>query len=140
MKKSARSAAYAYSAYSYFNPLAQEGPFQIAAADQEGSGGRGLEVAHDTLAKFVAEGPTQEELEAAKQNIIGGFPLRIDSNRKIHEYLSVIGFYRLPPSYLEDFPARIETRDAGRGEGRLAPPYRTRPAWSPWWSARLARP
>ena len=30
----------------------------------------------------------QTELEAAKQNIVGGFPLRIDSNRKIHEYLA----------------------------------------------------
>jgi zinc protease len=65
-------------------------------------------VAQDTLAKFVAEGPTQQELDAAKQNIIGGFPLRIDSNKKIQDYLSVIGFYRLPLTYLDDFPAKIE--------------------------------
>jgi zinc protease len=56
----------------------------------------------------VAEGPTPEELDNAKQNIIGGFPLRIDSNRKILDYLSIIGFYRLPLTYLDDFPAQIE--------------------------------
>jgi len=60
------------------------------------------------LQSFVSEGPTQEELEAAKQNIIGGFALRIDSNKKILEYLSIIGFYRLPLTYLDDFTERIE--------------------------------
>ncbi len=99
---------YAYSAYSYFNPLAQEGPFQIAVQTKKEQAEEALKVAQDTLARFVAEGPTQEELDAAKQNIIGGFPLRIDSNKKIQEYLSIIGFYRLPLTYLEDFPARIE--------------------------------
>lgn len=99
---------FAYSAYSYFNPLAQQGPFQIGLQTRKDQAEEALKVARDTLAKFVADGPTQQEFEAAKQNIVGGFPLRIDSNRKILEYLSLIGFYRLPPTYLDDFPARIE--------------------------------
>jgi hypothetical protein len=52
--------------------------------------------------------PTESELEGAKQNIIGGFALRIDSNRKIHDYLGVIGFYRLPLDYLDVFTAKVE--------------------------------
>jgi zinc protease len=99
---------YAYSAYSYFNPLALEGPFQIAVQTKKEQAQEALKVAQDTLAKFVTEGPTQQELDAAKQNIIGGFPLRIDSNKKILDYLSIIGFYRLPLTYLEDFPVQIE--------------------------------
>ncbi len=99
---------YAYSTYSYFNPMLQEGPFQIALQTKKEQAEEALKVAQDTLAKFVTEGPTQQELDAAKQNIIGGFPLRIDSNRKIQEYLSIIGFYRLPLTYLDDFPAQIE--------------------------------
>ncbi len=111
---------FAYSAYSYFNPLAQQGPFQIGLQTKKDQAEEALKVARDTLAKFVADGPTQQEFEAAKQNIVGGFPLRIDSNGKILEYLSLIGFYRLPLSYLEDFPARIdavtlaEVKDAWR--------------------------
>ena len=62
-----------------------------------------------TLDKFVSEGPTEDELKAAKQNIIGGFPLRIDSNRKILGYLSVIGFYDLPLNYLDDFTRRVDS-------------------------------
>jgi len=61
-----------------------------------------------TLAEFIAKGPTEKELLAAKQNIIGGFPLRIDSNRKILDYLSIIGFYDLPLTYLDDFTRRVE--------------------------------
>ena len=48
-----------------------------------------------------------EELTAAKQNILNGFPLRIDSNKKILEYLAVIGFYHLPLTYLDDFQTKI---------------------------------
>jgi len=63
----------------------------------------------DTLADFIAKGPTEKELLAAKQNIIGGFPMRIDSNRKILDYLSVIGFYDLPLTYLDDFTRNIDS-------------------------------
>ena len=99
---------YAYSTYSYFNPLALEGPFQIAVQTKKDTAEDALKVAQETLARFVAEGPTPQELDAAKQNIVGGFPLRIDSNKKIQEYLSIIGFYRLPLTYLDDFPVQIE--------------------------------
>ena len=98
----------AYSAYSYFSPLLREGPFVVGMQTQRDQAGEALEVARRTLREFIAAGPTEAELKAAKQNIIGGFPLRIDSNRKIHEYLALIGFYRLPLTYLEDFVKNVE--------------------------------
>lgn len=60
------------------------------------------------LKDFVASGVTEEELLAAKQNIIGGFPLRIESNSKILSYLSMIGFYNLPLTYLTDYLVAVE--------------------------------
>jgi len=98
----------AYSAVSYFYPLQREGPFLISMQTRRDQAGQALEVARATLAEFVKSGPTAEELEAAKRNIVDGFPLRIDSNRKIHEHLAMIGFYRLPLTYLEDFVQRVE--------------------------------
>jgi zinc protease len=98
----------AYSAYSYFSPLRQQGPFLIGMQTQRDQAQEALAVVQKTLRDFLADGPTAQELTAAKQNIIGGFPLRIDSNRKIHEYLGLIGFYRLPLSYLEDFVKSVE--------------------------------
>ena len=98
----------AYSAYSYFSPLRQQGPFVIGMQTQREQAQEALAVVRKTLREFVASGPTEEELKAAKQNLIGGFPLRIDSNRKIHGYLALIGFYRLPLTYLDDFVKNVE--------------------------------
>ena len=98
----------AYSAYSYFAPMSKAGPFELGLQTRNDQVTEALEVLRETLATYVAEGPTAAELDAAKKHITGGHPLRIDSNRKILEYLAVIGFYSLPLDYLETFNAKIE--------------------------------
>jgi zinc protease len=97
----------AYSVYSYFAPREREGPFQIGLQTRGDQAKAAIDVVMQTLREFVAKGPTEQELEDAKMNLIGGFPLRIDSNRKIHEYLATIGFYDLPLTYLEEFVPNI---------------------------------
>ena len=98
----------AYSVYSYFLPLKEQGPFQIGLQTKKEQADEALRVVRETLRDFIAKGPTEQELKAAKQNLVGGFPLRIDSNRKILAYLAVIGFYRLSLTYLDDFVPRVE--------------------------------
>ncbi|CAG0957177.1 zinc protease [Methylophilaceae bacterium] len=97
-----------YSVNSYFMPMAVEGPFQIGLQTKKEQGAEALKVVRDTLDKFIRQGVTETELKAAKQNIIGSFPLRIDSNAKILDYLAVIGFYKLPLTYLDDFNKEID--------------------------------
>tara|TARA_B110000977_G_scaffold41643_1_gene56179 strand:- start:29496 stop:30809 length:1314 start_codon:yes stop_codon:yes gene_type:complete len=97
-----------YSVYSYFMPLQQPGPFVIGLQTRADQAQQAVQVSHDVLAKYQAEGPSAEELELSKRNIISGFPLRIDSNRDVLGYLSMIGYYQLPLSYLADFSAKIE--------------------------------
>jgi len=70
-----------------------------------------LKVARDTLRQFVAEGPSEAELTQAKNNLTGGFPLRIDSNKKILDYLAIIGFYKLPMDYLDTWVAKVDAVD-----------------------------
>ncbi len=98
----------AYSVYSYFMPMQQPGAFQIGLQTKNEQVEEALQVVRKTVRDFVEQGVTEAELKAAKQNIIGGFPLRIDSNRKILEYLSLIGFYDLPLTYLDDFQKKVE--------------------------------
>jgi zinc protease len=98
----------AYSVYSYFIPTQQPGAFQIGMQTKKEQADQALQLLRNTLREFIAKGPTAGELVAAKQNIIGGFPLRIDSNRKILDYLSVIGFYGLPLTYLDDFSGNVD--------------------------------
>ncbi|NIV39416.1 MAG: insulinase family protein, partial [Anaerolineae bacterium] len=80
-----------YSAYSYFLPMRKAGPFMMGLQTRNEKLEEAEAVLRDTLNQFIAEGPTAEELHAAKQNITGGFPLRIDSNRDKLAYLSMIG-------------------------------------------------
>jgi zinc protease len=97
-----------YSVYSYFSPMAQDGPYIFGLQTRNDQLDEALEVMRDTLKTFHEEGPTQEELVAALKNITGGFALRVDSNSKIVEYLAMIGFYGLPLDYLETFNAKVE--------------------------------
>ena len=108
MKEVREKRGYAYSVYSSFSPLAQPGPFQIVLQTKGAQADEALAVAREVLARFVAEGPTAAELKAAKQNLVGGFPLRLDSNRKILDNAAVIGFYGLPLDYLDRYAANVE--------------------------------
>jgi zinc protease len=98
---------YAYSVYSYFAPNVQPGPFQIGLQTKREQADAALRVVDEVLTKFLAEGPTEQELAAAKKNLIDGQALRIDSNAKLLGYLSLIGFHNLPLDYLDQFPRLV---------------------------------
>lgn len=98
----------AYSSYSYFMPMREFGPYTIGVQTKNESAQESLDVLRETISKFVKEGPTAEELESSKKNITGGFPLRISSNKKIIDYIAMIGFYQLPLDYLDTFNDRIQ--------------------------------
>lgn len=96
-----------YSVYSYFMPMGELGPFQIGLQTKKEQAQDAIQLVNETLDKFLKNGVTAAELKAAKANIIGGFPMRIDSNSKILDYLAVIGFYKLPLSYLDEYNANV---------------------------------
>ena len=98
----------AYSSYSYFYPTLKRGPFIIGMQTGNKQTEEALNVLKETLNNFIEQGPTEKELIHAKKNITGGFPLRIDSNSDISNYLAMIGFYDLPLTYLKDFNNRVE--------------------------------
>ena len=92
-----------YSVYSYFMPMGELGPFQIGLQTKKDQAEAAIALVNQTLDKFLKNGVTEAELKAAKDNIIGGFPMRIDSNSKILDYLAMIGFYKLPLNYLDEY-------------------------------------
>lgn len=105
---------YAYSVYSYFSPQRQPGPFQIGLQTQRAQAADALKVVDETLASFIAKGPTADELKAAKRNLVDGFSLRLDSNRKLLDSLATIGFYGLPLDWLSKFQERVEAVTAAQ--------------------------
>lgn len=97
-----------YSAYSYFMPMRGKGPFMAALQTRNEQAWPALKVLDQTIREFLDSGPGEEELQAAKKNITGGFVLRYDSNAKLADYVAMIGFYGLPLDYLETFPKKVE--------------------------------
>lgn len=108
MKEIRETRGLAYSVYSTLMPYREKGPFEIGLQTKKEQAEQALQLTRRTLKNFVEQGPAEEELQAARQNIVGGFPLRIDSNQKILGYLGVIGFYDLPLTYLEDYVKAVE--------------------------------
>ncbi|NJD08113.1 MAG: insulinase family protein [Methylococcaceae bacterium] len=97
-----------YSAYSYFYPYRQLGPFMMGLQTKNETAAEALKVLRETLEEFIARGPTEKELQASKQNITGGFPMRLDSNQKLAEQVASIAFYGLPLDYLDTFVQKVE--------------------------------
>ena len=97
-----------YSVYSYFSPSLHAGAFTIGLQTRPDQAEQAVQVAREVLAKFVAEGPSEAELKAAKDNLMGGFPLLIDSNAKLISNVANIAWNNLPLNYLDTWTAQVE--------------------------------
>jgi zinc protease len=77
-------------------------------------------VAQEVVQAFVRDGPTEAELLAAKSNLMGGFALRIDSNRKLLDNVANIAWNRLPLNYLDTWTQQIERVSAAQVQKAMA--------------------
>ena len=109
-----------YSVYSYFSPGMHAGAFTVGLQTRPDQAAQAVQVARDVLARFVAEGPTEAELKAAKDFLVGGFPLRLDSNRKLLDNLAGLAWHDLPLDYLDTWTRQVERVTAGDVRAALA--------------------
>ena len=98
----------AYSVFSYFAPGKDTGIFQAGLQTRNDQASQALEVMSSTITQFIAEGPTPSELIAAKANLVNGYPLRIDNNRKLLDNLSSIVWNDLPLDTMEVWTKQVE--------------------------------
>ncbi|MBU3600867.1 pitrilysin family protein [Polynucleobacter sp. AM-25C3] len=98
----------AYSVFSYFAPGKDVGIFQAGLQTKNDQATLALEVMSSTIAQFIANGPTQSELDAAKANLMNGYPLRIDNNRKLLDNVSSIAWNNLPLDTMEVWTKQVE--------------------------------
>ncbi|MGH8558896.1 MAG: M16 family metallopeptidase [Methylococcales bacterium] len=97
----------AYSSSSSFAPMGGKGPFIMGLQTRNDQSGEALRLLNKAVDDFIANGPREEELVKAKKNLTGGFVLRIDSNKKVSDYVAMIAFYDLPLDYLDTFIDRV---------------------------------
>ncbi|MEZ5607020.1 MAG: pitrilysin family protein [Burkholderiaceae bacterium] len=97
-----------YGAYSSFSPGLNAGAFVIGLQTRPDQAGEAVTVARQVLTDFVAQGPTAAELKAAQDNLVGGFALRLDSNRKLLGNLANIAWNGLPLDYLQHWGEHVD--------------------------------
>lgn len=109
-----------YGVYSYFSPGLHAGAFTVGLQTRPDQAAAALQLARDVVARFVAEGPTEAELRAAKDNLVGGFALRIDTNRKLLDNVANIAAHRLPLDYLDTWTQQVEQITAAQVRAAFA--------------------
>ena len=116
-----------YSVYSGFSPGLHAGAFTVGLQTRPDQAKQAVAVAQEVVQGFVRQGPTEAELTAAKSNLVGGFALRIDSNRKLLDNVANIAWNRLPLDYLNTWTRQIErvsAADVQRAMARVLQPER----------------
>ncbi|MDO9148548.1 MAG: pitrilysin family protein [Hydrogenophaga sp.] len=116
-----------YSVYSYFSPGLHAGAFQVGLTTRPDQADQAVTVARDVVRQFVEQGPTDVELQAAKDFLINGFALRIDSNRKLLDNVANIAWNGLPLDYLDTWTEqvqRVSVADIRRAFNRVLQPDR----------------
>jgi zinc protease len=98
----------AYSVSSYFAPGKDVGIFQAGLQTKNDQATLALEVLSTTITQFITNGPTQAELDAAKANLMNGYPLRIDNNRKLLDNVSSIAWNNLPLDTMDVWTKQVE--------------------------------
>ncbi|AYQ26942.1 MULTISPECIES: pitrilysin family protein [unclassified Polaromonas] len=97
-----------YGVYSYFSPGLHAGSFTVGLQTRPDQAGQAVTLVRDVVKDFVTQGPTETELKAAKDNLIGGFALRIDSNRKLLDNIASIAWNGLPLDYLDTWTQQVD--------------------------------
>lgn len=97
-----------YGVYSGFSAMQARGPFMINLQTRAELSEGTLALVKQLLADYLRDGPTRQELDDAKRELAGSFPLSTASNADIVGQLASMGFYDLPLSYLDDFMRDVQ--------------------------------
>lgn len=116
-----------YSVDSHFAPGLHAGAFTISLQTRPDQARQALQIVREVLADFVANGPSEAELQAAKDHLIGGFALLLDGNLKLLDNVANMAWNGLPLDYLDTWTQqvqRLSVADIRRAFARKLQPER----------------
>jgi zinc protease len=97
-----------YGARASFEASREPGTFHASTFTRTPETVATLKLVLDEIAKMRKSGPTAEELQAAKGNLIGGYGLALESGRDVARALLDAVVDELDPKYVEELPARLQ--------------------------------
>jgi len=98
-----------YGVYSYFIPLAAQGPFVITLQTKATQADTASQVVREVMQSLAGGDIDSAHVQAIKANLIGGFAQRMDSNRERVGLMAMIGFYQMPLDYLQRWTERVDS-------------------------------
>ncbi|MBI4823005.1 MAG: insulinase family protein [Nitrospirae bacterium] len=99
----------AYDIHSSFTPGKDSGAFQVVVQTKNESANEVISEILKEIKRIREENVTPAELEDAKAFLIGSFAGKIDTMRKISDFLAVVEFYGLGMDYIEKYPLYISS-------------------------------
>jgi zinc protease len=96
-----------YGARLHYDAGLWPGPFVASTFTRTSETASTLKLVVDTIEKMRKEGPTADELAAAKGNLIGGYGLRLETANELARALLGAELDRMDPKSVEEFPARM---------------------------------
>ena len=97
----------AYSVYSYFAAEKSHGAFQFVMQTKNETAAEAIRIAKDEMRRMREQPVEERELNDAKDYLIGSFPLRFDTNRKVAGFLAQVEYYELGLDYPERYDGLI---------------------------------
>lgn len=97
-----------YGIYSNFQAQRQRGAFIISLKTRNDQAQRAVAITKKELQQYIKNGPTEKQLSAAKNYLLGSFPLAIASNASLLKNLLTMAKYHLPLNYFDTYQANIK--------------------------------
>lgn len=99
----------AYDVDSFFSSNKETGLFQIEVQTKNDSANSVISEILNQMKKMRQNIVSDEELSDAKSYLTGSFPRRLDTNRKIADFLASVEFYNLGLDYAEKYSTYINS-------------------------------
>lgn len=115
----------AYSVYTYFSADKSHGTFQFVMQTKNDSAREAMRIAREEIERIRHEPVSEQELNDAKDYLTGSFPLRLDTNRKVANFLAQVEFFQLGLDYPDrygDFIRKVTREDVLRAAKRYLQP------------------
>jgi zinc protease len=99
----------AYSVDSFFDAGKYPGSFQIVLQTKNSSARESISLALQQMERIRKESVSEKELEGAKKYLIGSFPMRLDTQSKMANFLTQVEYFGLGLDYPEKYPSLIQS-------------------------------
>ena len=111
---------FTYGVRSRFELRRSPGPFLISTAVETAVTGAAVREALSEVAKMLAEGPTVDEVESARDYMAGVFPLQFETSRQMATQVGRLHVYDLPDDLYDTYRDQIRavTRESAHEAGR----------------------